>query len=316
MPSSVPHAIDAPHHPDALAPERIARVDVDGIGLCVYEWGPRDATPLLLAHGLWDTARGFDAFARHFAADFRVVAFDARGHGDSDWADAYPWSMDVRDIGALLAWIGTPAHVVGHSRGGGLAMDAAVAFPERVRSVVDIDGFGPPEGGFRLADEAPTPERHPADGCAEFLDHMRVLAERGFAWRPYPTLDALLARRAAQNPRIPAAWMRYFGFHCARATEDGWVWKVDPLTAAGHGPWHASWIAPLWKGLRAPVLALTGDTPDAWGPCDEATLQARLRFVPASQWRRAVVADAGHFVHMEHPAETARVVRAFLEEVS
>ena len=99
------------------------------------------------------TARGFDLLAPHFTDAYRVIAVDARGHGDSDWDDGYWWQSDVRDIGALMEWIGQPVDLLGHSRGGGTAMDAAVAYPHCVKKLINIDGFGPPEGGFRLPGE-------------------------------------------------------------------------------------------------------------------------------------------------------------------
>ncbi|MEE3330602.1 MAG: alpha/beta hydrolase [Myxococcota bacterium] len=302
--------MDAPPHTAAVAPDRTHDFESDGARLCVYEWGDPTAPPLLLTHGLWDTARGFDLLAPHFSDAYRVVAADARGHGNSDWDDGYWWQSDVRDIGALMEWIGEPVDLLGHSRGGGTAMDAAVAFPHSVKKLINIDGFGPPEGGFRLPGEDAWEERDRAERCGEYLDECRVLQQRDYGWRPYPSFDALVERRARQNPRLSEDWMRYFGFHCARETEDGWVWKVDPMTRMGFGPFDPDWIAPSLKNLRAPMLAITGDTPDAWGPCDETTLSHRLRFVP--DWQRATVAEAGHFVHMERPAETAAVVRAFL----
>ena len=136
------------------------------------------------------------------------------------------------------------------------------------------------------------------------------LAAKPRQWRPRKRFEDLVKRRAEQNPRLSPEWMRYFAFHCARETAEGWIWKVDPRTTMGFGPWHPDWIAHGWRELRAPLLAITGDTPDAWGPCDEPTLSERLRFVKGCE--RAVVPDAGHFVHMERPRETARLVLDFL----
>jgi pimeloyl-ACP methyl ester carboxylesterase len=303
--------MEAPEYAGAVAPDRAYDFENDGARLRVYEWGDASAPPILLAHGLWDTARGFDTFAPHFSDAYRVVAMDARGHGESEWSDGYWWQNDVRDFGALIESIGQPVHLVAHSRGGGLSMDTAVGFPDGVKTLTNIDGFGPPEGGFRLPGEDEWEERDRAERCGEYLDECRTLQKRSYGWRPYPSFEALVERRAKQNPRLSPEWMRYFGFHCARETDGGWVWKVDPMTRMGFGPFDPDWIAASFKNLKAPTLAITGDTPDAWGPCDEKTLTHRMRFV--ANWQRAVIADSGHFVHMERPAETAAVVRAFIE---
>jgi len=135
-------------YPGARLADRRRMVSSHGVDISVHEWGDPEATPVVLCHGMFDHGRGFDTLAPYLAERFRVVAIDSRGHGDSEWADAYAWSADLADVAEVLAWVGPPAHLVGHSRGGGQALDVAAAVPKRVRRVVDIDGFGPPPEGF------------------------------------------------------------------------------------------------------------------------------------------------------------------------
>jgi pimeloyl-ACP methyl ester carboxylesterase len=118
-------------------------------------------------------------------------------------------------------------------------------------------------------------------------------------------------RRRAQNPRLSKDWLHYFVFHAARRLDDGWTWKSDPLATDGFGPWKVEWIGPSWRQLRAPLLAVIGSEPDTWGPLPESVLSERLANVP--ELSRATVPGAGHFVHMEEPAQTAEVLLAFLE---
>ena len=128
-----------PCFPEAVAPERRRHLDSHGVKLVLHEWGDPQAPPVLLAHGMWDHGRGFDLLAPRLAEHFRVVALDARGHGDSGWADAYSWPSDVADLVNALRSLGARAHLVGHSKGGGQVMDAACMAPELVRSVVQTD---------------------------------------------------------------------------------------------------------------------------------------------------------------------------------
>jgi pimeloyl-ACP methyl ester carboxylesterase len=301
-------AAPAPSYPGAVAPERSRDVESLGIRIRLHEWGDPERTPVVLCHGMFDHARGFDTLAPLLAERFRVVGVDARGHGDSGWADAYTWLTDLADLANVLRDLGRPAHLVGHSKGGGQATDAACHLPELVRQVANLDGFGPPPEGFRPPgfelDARSLPERF-----ADFLDRRRADEER--AWRAYPSLDDLVARRRRMNPRLSEAWLRYFLFHAAREVEGGFVWKVDPLAAGGFGPWKPEWIAPFWRRLRAPLLAVTGSEPDSWGPLPEALLRERLAYVPRLE--RATVEGAGHFVHMERPRETAVLLLAWLE---
>jgi pimeloyl-ACP methyl ester carboxylesterase len=299
--------VSEPHYPGAAAPERSRFFVAGGVRLRVDEWGDPAGAPVVLLHGAFDHGRGFDLLAPLLATRFRVLALTSRGHGDSDWDDSYAWPNDVGDAVELLRSLGRPAHLVGHSRGGGQATDVALWAPGCVRRLVNIDGFGPPPEGFAPpgveVDRRPLPERF-----REHLDHRRKVGER--RWRPYASLEDLVARRATQNPRLSREWLRYFLFHGAREVEGGWVWKTDPEFARGFGPWRPEWIGPGWRNLRVPMLALVGTEPDTW-QLPEPFATERLAFVP--ELSRAAISGAGHFVHMERPRETADVLLGFLE---
>ena len=65
-------------------------VDSDGLRIAVAEWGDPEAPPVLLAHGGFDFVRTFDVFAPLLAdGGWRIVAWDQRGHGDSEHAALY-----------------------------------------------------------------------------------------------------------------------------------------------------------------------------------------------------------------------------------
>ena len=127
----------------AHAPDRTRGVDSHGLRIAVHEWGAADAAPLLLAHGGFDFARTFDVFAPLLAAaGWRVVSWDARGHGDSEHAVLYSWEADVRDSLAVLDTVTRhPVPFVGHSKGGGLMMQLADAMPHRCSHLVNLDGL-------------------------------------------------------------------------------------------------------------------------------------------------------------------------------
>jgi len=108
-----------PHHPGAVAPERSRLFASDGVRLRVDEWGDPSAIPVVLLHGAFDHGRGFDLLAPLLATRFHVLSLTSRGHGDSEWVDFYAWPNDVADAVNLLRSLGRPAHLVGHSRGGG-----------------------------------------------------------------------------------------------------------------------------------------------------------------------------------------------------
>jgi len=297
--------MQAPSIPDAVAPERTRQVDSLGIRLQVHEWGDPKATPILLCHGMFDHGRGFDLLAPRLAEHLRVVSFDARGHGDSGWAESYVWDLDVADIINVMRSLGRPAFVLGHSKGGGQVVDAAIACPDEVLAVVNLDGFGPPPEGFENPRHRALAGHTLPKRLASHLDRRRGARENR-SWRAHASLDGLVARRGEQNPRLTGAWLRYFVFHAARQDEDGWRWKVDPHAAGGFGPWKPDWIGDTYSQLQVPMLAVIGSIPDTWGPLPPALLAERLKGV--ARLERATVEDAGHFIHMEQPARTAELV--------
>jgi pimeloyl-ACP methyl ester carboxylesterase len=297
-----------PSYPGAVAPERSRDFESNGIRLRLHEWGDPEAAPVVLCHGMFDHARGFDTLAPLLAERFRVVAIDARGHGDSGWPDAYTWMTDVADIGNVMGSLGRPVHLLGHSKGGGQATEAAAHYPELVRQLVNIDGFGPSPEGFRPPGFEMDP-RGVAERFAGYLDRRRQGEER--SWRAYASLDDLVARRKRQNPRLSVEWLRYFLHFASRPVEGGLVWKADPFAAGGFGPFKPEWANSSWHRLRAPMLAMIGSERDTWGPLPEDLLRDRLAPVP--QLERATVAGSGHFCHMEQPRATADLVLGWLD---
>ena len=86
-------------YPGARLPDRAYRVDANGVGIAVAEWGKEDDPVLMLVHGGFDFAATYDVFAPKIAdRGFRVVAWDQRGHGDSDHARLDCWDADRRDM--------------------------------------------------------------------------------------------------------------------------------------------------------------------------------------------------------------------------
>ena len=292
-----------PTYEGAVAPERSRAIAVGPMRIALHEWGDPAGEPLVLCHGMWDHARGFDVLAPLLAERYRVIGMDARGHGDSSWADAYRWPDDVLDICCVLRSIERPCYLLGHSKGGGQATDAACMAPELVRALVNIDGFGP-----STKDMEPRPGE-PTELPAQFAQFLDRMPERPY--RLAASLDELVARRARTNTRLQGDWLRYFTFHAARRDGQGWTWKSDPRIGQGFGPWKPEWIAPSWAAVRAPILALAGTEPDFFGPASDALLDERLAHI--KDVTRARVAGTGHFVHMEQPAQVARLVLDFLE---
>jgi pimeloyl-ACP methyl ester carboxylesterase len=293
--------------PGTRAPDRVRRVDSGGLGLAVHEWGDAQAPPLLLAHGGFDFARTYDRFAPVLAdAGWRVVAWDHRGHGDSDRAALYSWDADVRDAYAVLCSTTDGAlPLVGHSKGGGLILQLADAAPHRVTKIVNIDGLPSEWPAPDVSDHERT--RMMAATIGEWLDKRRgpVTGER----RP-GTLDELAERRGRMNPRLPVEWLRYLVTVGARESDDGWRWKLDPtMTFGGFGPWRSVWSIERLPGLAVPMLGMLAVVQEAMGM---GTTEAGIRPFMPPQSELVVFDDTGHFIHIERPDEVAKLTLDFL----
>ncbi|MBW2723967.1 MAG: alpha/beta hydrolase [Deltaproteobacteria bacterium] len=303
---------EAPRCPGAVAPERFCWFETPGARLRAYEWGDPKAPPVLLAHGFFDHGRGFDMLAPMLAEQYRVISVDSRGHGESSWTDTYVWTMDVHDTLCILRELGPGTHLIGHSKGGGQLTDAAIYAGDQVGKLVSLDGFGPPDDGiFQRPGQPDMSDLNLAERCAFYLDK-RQKAERKLEWKPKASLEDLVTRRGQQSPGLDETWLRYFVYHAALESEDGWRWKADPMmTDRAFGPFRPDWIAPAWVNLEATMLAVVGSLQDQWGPLPEDVLARRLAYVPRVE--RVTIEGSGHFLHMEQPKAVAEVILDFLE---
>ncbi len=290
------------------APDRQYRVDSSGVGIAVYEWGDKNAPPLLLAHGGFDFARTYDGFAPRLAdGGWRVVAWDQRGHGDSDHAPLGTWDSELRDAWAVRSHIGTePMPLIGHSKGGGMMMALADVRPDCCSCVVNLDGLPSRRPQPDVADRDRT--KMLAKDIEGWLDHRRTVND--FQRKP-GTLQELAKRRARMNPRLTSQWLEYLVTVGAREDADGWRWKLDPaMRFGGFGPFRTEWALSRLRGLGVPFLGIMGleleemgwgtkpEDLDGWLP-DGAEL--------------VTLPDVGHFVHVERPDEVAAMVLDFLD---
>lgn len=294
-------------YPGARAPDRQRWVDAWGIRIRVHEWGDENAPPLMLAHGGFDFARTYDAFAPILAdAGWRCVSWDHRGHGDSEHSALYSWEADERD--ALAVFDSTTREavpVIAHSKGGNMLMQLAEILPHRISRMVNIDGMPSPHRHLDVAGHERT--RMLEEATANWLAHRRRVHE---AMRKPGTIDELATRRGRMNPRLSKDWLRYLVTVGARRDEDGWRWKIDPsMRFGGFGPWRHSWSLNALHSFPAPLIGVIGTEQEemGWGV---APSQLEPYLPPGA--RLEVFEGTGHFVHIEKPHEVADLVLGFL----
>ncbi len=293
----------------AQQPDRSYDIHSHGVRITVYEWGSVNDPVLMLVHGGLDFARTYDVFAPLLvSAGWRVVSWDHRCHGNSEWAAMGNWSSDLRDAVSVLDLVAPASHgpvpIVGHSKGGAMALRLAEAMPHRFAKVVNIDGIPSNSPQPDVVDAMRT--RLAGGDLAGWLDHRQAA---GTKERRPDTLEGLAQRRARMNPRLDHRWLCYLVTVGARRDADGWRWKIDPmLRPGGFGPWRPEWALEGMAQLSMPLLAILCEDqePMGWGTRPRHV----TKYLPVKS--EMIVASTGHFVHIEQPGWTAGKVTEFL----
>ena len=296
-------------YPGAVTPDREHHIDAIGVRLAIHEWGDEQADPLFLVHGGFDFARTYDVFAPLLAAaGWRVIAWDQRGHGDSEHAALYSWDGDLRDAMIVMDhFTDRPAPVLGHSKGGAMMIQLADAQPFRFSHLINLDGIPYKRTIPDVAEHERT--RMLVSDLTGWLDHRRATAT---ASRKPGTVEELARRRARTNPRLPFEWLSYLVRVGGREDPDGWRWKLDPtMRFGGFGPWRPEWTITRLPGLPMPFLGILGEQLEemSWGTLPEHVAP----YLPVDG-RCELIRGAGHFVHIEQPHLVAEMVIDFLRD--
>ncbi len=135
----------------------LARVRGAGLDLVYREWNATaPGEPIVLLHGITGSSADWAATAT-YVLERRIIALDARGHGGSKWDpdEAYGGDQHFADVATALDGLGIERCLLaGFSMGGGIAIMAAAALPDRVSGVVVVDTYPHPEmtpGSRRIA---------------------------------------------------------------------------------------------------------------------------------------------------------------------
>lgn len=241
-------------------------------------------TSLLLAHGLFGSARNWGALAKRLSDRGRVVAVDMRNHGDSPHSDAAGYDAMAADLVAAMEDEGAPVDLMGHSMGGKAAMLAALARPDLVRRLVVLD-------------IAPTAYDH-AEGQRALVAAMEELELEALSTRA--EADAAL-EGAVADPSVRAFLLQSLDVR-------GKSWALNlPALGAAMGE-IVGWPDGVSGRFEGPALFLSGGESDYLA---EAHRPGIARLFPGARF--AEVPGAGHWVHAEAPREVERAVRGFLD---
>ena len=297
----MPH-VYAPHRP-----HRSEFLSLRGLRHHVLRWGQAvpGQPPLVMVHGWMDVGASFQFVVDALQRDREVIALDWRGFGlsETSGSDCYWFPDYLGDLDALLDAVspGAPVDLVGHSMGGNVAMSYAGVRPQRIRRLVNLEGFGMPD-----VSPAAAPER-----LARWLDELKEPP----SLRPYATLADVAERLRKNNPRLPADKAAWLAQHWARETPDGFLLNADPAhKLANPVLYRKAEVLACWQRIAAPTLWVEGSDDQLsrfWGSrYPREDFEARLALVPRLE--RTVLQDAGHMLHHDQPEALAARLELFL----
>ena len=231
--------------------------------------------PLMIAHGLYGSARNWGVISKRLSDVFEVTAVDMRNHAQSPWFDTHSYPDLAGDLAAILS---QRSHVLGHSMGGKAAMVLALTRPELVDRLI-------------VADIAPTAYNHTQIGP---LNAMRGVDLSAVANRS----DAK-EQLAGLEPGVDD-----FLLQSLDMKEKRWRLNLDVLEAEMDKIIGFPEIDGRFDG---PTLFLSGANSDYVTPAHRDRIK---ELFPKAKF--AKIPGAGHWLHTEKPREFEAAVRAFL----
>jgi pimeloyl-ACP methyl ester carboxylesterase len=293
-------------------------VPIRGLEYHVRIWpgaAASEAPPLLLVHGWMDVAASWqfmvDSFSEAFASGRTIIAPDWRGFGETGakGADHYFFPEYLADLDFLLDHYAGEKQIdlVGHSMGGNVVMLYAGVRPERIRRLVNLEGFGLPASRASQA-----PGRY-----AKWLDELKTLRRGELDLKAYEDLAGVARRLMKTNPRLSADKAEWLAARWARPDAAG-QWRIlgEPAHKISSAQlYRLDEILEIHRRITAPLLAVEAadDSLQKWyqGKYTLTEYHERLKLVPDA--RVAVIADAGHMLHHDQPEQLASLIEDFLQ---
>jgi pimeloyl-ACP methyl ester carboxylesterase len=262
-----------------------------------------------------DVAASWQFMVDALQQDRLVIAPDWRGFGLSRSAplpDNYWFADYLSDLDWLLDHYAgsTPVDLVGHSMGGNVAMLYAGIRPERIRRLVNLEGFGMP---------ATQPDQAPAR-YARWIDETKALHSGKMQLKAYENADAVARRLMKTNPRLAqdkADWLARHWAQPVAAVAPATAWEI--LGDAAHKITSAHLFRldetlAIYRQISAPTLAVeaSDDSLAQWHGGAYTLQDYHQRLASVRDCRVAVVEDAAHMLHHDQPLQLARLVEEFL----
>ncbi len=267
-------------------------VDVEGCPVHYLAWGEPGRRGLVFVHGGGAHAHWWTHVAAAFAGQFRVVAVDLSGHGDSGHRDGYAleqWTHEVIAAAGDGEIAGHPV-IVGHSMGGFVTMATASLHADRVAGVVICD----------------SPVSEPDPEIASFR-----LNEAFGRPRTYASVDEALARFRtvpAQEHYLDYV-MDHVGRRSMKPTDGGWQWKFDRRIFSQFSQGMRSIALPYLASITCRFALLRSENGLVTETIGESMYEKLGRVAPVIE-----IPEAGHHAMLDQPLILLTALRTLLAD--
>lgn len=272
-------------------PSQQGSVVVDDCDVSFRTWGDSSMPGMLLIHGMNAHSHWWDFIAPRLTHQYRVVAMDLTGMGDSDYRHAYDSTTYADEIVSVCdaAGLNQDVIVVGHSFGGVMATKAANLYPERFGALILADS------GLRHPDE-PIPDRPHMGGRAKAYPDKTTALQR-FRLQPPQTCE---------NDYI----LEYIARHSLMPVDGGWAWKFDedlPATIK-----DAERVADDYSSLQLPVGLIYGADSELFSA---RTLEHMIELID-QEFPYVAIENAQHHLFLDQPLAFVDVLLEMCETLS
>lgn len=238
---------------------------------------------LLLIHGLFGNLDNLGLLTRDLRKDYQVISVDLRNHGQSFHSPQHNYELMAQDVADLVQHLGLSSlSLIGHSMGGKVAMKVAALIPNKVSQLLVLD----------MAPVAYKQSRHD-----NVFNGLKAVEQA----KPSHRKEALklLARH------IELEGVRQFLGKSLYSHEGKLQWRFN-VSSLWDNYWEILGWQPIDK-LETPTLFIKGGDSDYLMAEHQADIQAQFSHAKAH-----VIANTGHWLHAEKPAEVLRAIRKFL----
>ena len=288
-------------------PAQSATIRLRYLNFHEHRWPGTDPDPIVLLHGWGDTGETFQFIADAMPNRFTLVAIDHRGFGRSEWPQDGYWFPDY--LADLDAWLDAvspdaPVTLVGHSMGGNVANQYAGVRPERVKKLVNLEGFGL---------QPTSPDQAPGR-YAQWLSEVKA-GEQFASYAVYPDYDRLAESLLRRHKHLPRERADFIARAWARENDQGRIeLRADPRhKRVNPYLYRRDELRACWQSIAAPVLFIAAEESEHFKRIRDVftleNLQKDFRDV-----RLEIVQEAGHMLHLEQPERVAQLIADFIAQ--